>query len=100
VIHDIARSFGWHSNNNIIQGTSFDAYNKHAVEDSHMNKAGDEIQSTTCKGELFFKYFELDSPYERMPFTDKVFGSDSFKIKFQFCHPCMFCILPTYLVLS
>jgi hypothetical protein len=24
------------------------------------------------KGELFFKYFEPDSPYERIPFADKV----------------------------
>jgi hypothetical protein len=34
---------------------------------SHMSAIGVE-----SKGELFFKYFEPDSPYERIPFVDKV----------------------------
>ena len=34
---------------------------------SHMSTIGVE-----SKGELFFKYFEPDSPYERIPFVDKV----------------------------
>ena len=34
---------------------------------SNMSTSGVE-----SKGELFFKYFEPDSPYERIPFVDKV----------------------------
>lgn len=81
-LHDIARSLGWHSNNNTIQaGTSFDAYSKHVMIDSNTYKIADERPTSICKGELFFKYFELDSPYERMPFADKVLSIDSFEIK-------------------
>ncbi|XP_062227427.1 uncharacterized protein LOC133925556 [Phragmites australis] len=61
----------------------FDEDNQHNVMDClskygcetplHKSKIGDERPISICKGELFFKYFELDSPYERMPFADKVY---------------------------
>ncbi|TVU15122.1 hypothetical protein EJB05_38625, partial [Eragrostis curvula] len=76
------RNLGWHSNNNIVHDTRFDVYNQHVARNwmdnigyetpSHMYKIGDERSTSTCKEELFFKYFELDSPYERMPFVDKL----------------------------
>ncbi|CAL5069020.1 unnamed protein product [Urochloa decumbens] len=54
----------------------FNEYSHHCMEDwthghqtpSHMSKVGVE-----SKEELFFKYFEPDSPYERVPFVDKVY---------------------------
>ena len=62
---------------NMVYDTRFNAYNQHgAIDWSHgyqtppnMSKVGVE-----SKGELVFKYFEPDSPYERVPFVDKVCG--------------------------
>ncbi|KAF8704051.1 hypothetical protein HU200_031536 [Digitaria exilis] len=61
----------------MVYDRRFYEYNQHLVKDqvdfhghqvpSHMANIGGE-----SKGELFFKYFEHDSPYERIPFIDKV----------------------------
>ncbi|KAL6652341.1 hypothetical protein ACP70R_011266 [Stipagrostis hirtigluma subsp. patula] len=77
------QSLGWHSDYNVIHGRRFDDYNKNGFINtmypkgyeapSHISKLGDKSPRSICKGELFFKYFELDSPYEREPFVDKVY---------------------------
>jgi len=82
-IHD------WHDDCSMVYDTRFNAYNQHgAIDWSHgyqtppnMSKVGVE-----SKGELVFKYFEPDSPYERVPFVDKVCGPNSSNLSLYHSH--------------
>jgi hypothetical protein len=78
-------SGGLHIDCNMVYDKSFIEYNHHCAiawthgyqTPSHVSKVGVE-----SKEELFFKYFEPDSPYERLPFVDKVCSSNNFKANF------------------
>jgi len=82
-IHD------WHDDCSMVYDTRFNAYNQHgAIDWSHgyqtppnMSKVGVE-----SKGELVFKYFEPDSPYERVLFVDKVCGPNSSNLSLYHSH--------------
>ncbi|KAL6903457.1 hypothetical protein ACP4OV_004270 [Aristida adscensionis] len=77
------RSLGSHNEDNMVRVRKFDEYKENGVINpmyrngyetpSHMPKIGDEIPTSICKGKLFFKYVEHDSPYERIPLVDKVY---------------------------
>ncbi|PAN39219.1 hypothetical protein PAHAL_7G228700 [Panicum hallii] len=66
------------ASNSMVYDGRFNGYNQHGATEwtthgyqtpSNMRKVG-VLES---KGELLFKYFEPDSPYERIPFVDKVY---------------------------
>lgn len=81
----ISKSSSWHTNCSMVYDKRFIEYSQHGTIDwthgcqtpSPVSKV--EVES---KEELFFKYFEPDSPYERVPFVDKVCSPNSFKSNF------------------
>jgi hypothetical protein len=77
-----SESLDWRNDCSMVYDGRFNGYNQHGATEwtthgyqtpSNMRKVG-VLES---KGELLFKYFEPDSPYERIPFVDKVCSPNS-----------------------
>ncbi|OEL36498.1 hypothetical protein BAE44_0002479 [Dichanthelium oligosanthes] len=69
-------SHGWQNDCNMVYDRRFNEYNQHgAVDWTHGYQTPSQVSKSgvESRGELVFKYFEPDSPYERVPFVDQVY---------------------------